>query len=176
MSGPGSPRRRSRLPWNPTTPTVAYSRLHPPSPPGPSSPVWVPLYWLGTLSTRHVHRVPPRPGILLVNAAQAGSYLLQCQGASSRPTPRSTSSCCRPRESESALNAAVPPGNVEQQGPTASGRDSEVSPAAARRPRGRRCGARAVVVRTLSAARARGRFSEPVTFHSDRQPERPTGY
>jgi hypothetical protein len=78
--------------------------------------------------------------------------------------------------SESALNAAVPPGNVEQQGLTASGRDSEVSPAAARRPRGRRCGARAVVVRTLSAARARGRFSEPVTFHSDRQPERPTGY
>ncbi len=40
-------------PWNPT---VAYSRLHPPSPPGPSSsPVWVPMYWRGTLSTRHVH-------------------------------------------------------------------------------------------------------------------------
>jgi hypothetical protein len=54
VSRPGSPRRRSRLPWNPT---VAYSRLHwhPPSPPGPSSPVWVPMYWRGTLSTRPVH-------------------------------------------------------------------------------------------------------------------------
>jgi hypothetical protein len=26
-----------------------------PSPPGPSSPVWVPMYWRGTLSTCHVH-------------------------------------------------------------------------------------------------------------------------
>jgi hypothetical protein len=54
VSGPGSPRRGSRRGLRdychgPAAPTVlllvAYSRLHPPSPPGPSSPVWVPIYW-----------------------------------------------------------------------------------------------------------------------------------
>ena len=39
----------------PLNPTAAYSRLHPPSPPGPSSPVWVRVYWRSTLSTRPVH-------------------------------------------------------------------------------------------------------------------------
>ncbi len=35
--------------------TAFQKKIHPPSPPGPSSPVWVPMYWRGTLSTCHVH-------------------------------------------------------------------------------------------------------------------------
>ena len=46
---------------HPRAPTVAYSQGHlrstpSSSPPGPSSPVWVPMYWQGTLSTCHVHK------------------------------------------------------------------------------------------------------------------------